>query len=111
MDAREKRLAQNETLFREINERVNELAARHGSDGHVYTYFCECSNPDCTLQLELTNGAYESVRAHGARFIVAPGHEMPEIETVVERSDGWWIVEKRAADAEIAEEHDPRDNG
>jgi len=110
VDAREKRLAQNETLFREINERVNELAARHGTDGHLYTYFCECSNPDCTLQLELTNLTYEAVRAHSARFIVAPGHEMPGIETVIERSDSWWLVEKYDETAEFAEELDPRDN-
>lgn len=108
MDARETRLAKNETLFREINERVNELAARHGSDGHVYTYFCECSNPDCTLQIELTNATYEGVRAHSARFFVAPGHELPEIESVVERADGWWVVEKQDEAAEIAEDTDPR---
>ena len=109
MDARETRLAQNETLFREINERVNELAARHGSDGHLYTYFCECSNPDCTLQLELTNATYESVRAHGARFVVAPGHDLPDIENVLERSEGWWLVEKTEEAAELAENLDPRD--
>ena len=63
MDAREKRLAQNESLFREINERVRELAVTHGPDEHVYTFFCECSNTDCTLQVELTTAAYEAVRA------------------------------------------------
>ncbi len=108
MDAREERLAKNEVVFREINERVSELAASHGSDAHVYTFFCECSNADCTLQIELTRGAYEQVRAHGARFIIATGHELPEIEHVVERNDGWWVVQKQEEAAELARELDPR---
>ena len=108
MDARETRLAQNEVVFREINERVSELAATHGSDEHLYTFFCECSNADCTLQVELTRNAYEEVRAHGARFLIAAGHELPEIERVIARNEGYWIVQKEDAAAELAREHDPR---
>lgn len=109
MDARETRLAKNEVVFREINERVSELAANHGPDEHVYTFFCECSNADCTLQIELTRKSYEDVRAHGNRFLIATGHELPEIERVVERNDGWWIVEKENEAGELAKELDPRD--
>jgi hypothetical protein len=108
MDAREKRLAQNEALFREINERVRELAATHGEDEHVYTFFCECSNTDCTLQVELTTAAYETVRADPTRFVVAVGHQLPEIEHVVERHETWWVVQKEDDAAELARELDPR---
>ena len=108
MDAREERLAQNEAIFREINERVLEVAAAHGSDAHVYGLFCECSNTDCTLQLDLTLEDYERVRGHGTRFVVAPGHEMPEIERVVEQMDEWSVVEKDDEAAEIAAKLDPR---
>ncbi len=108
MDARETRLAKNEVVFREINERVSELAATHGFDEHVYTFFCECSNADCTLQVELTRSAYEDVRAHGDRFLIAAGHELPEIKHVVTKNEGWWIVEKRDEAGELARELDPR---
>lgn len=108
MDARAKRLAQNESLFREINERVRELATTHGSDEHVYTFFCECSNTDCTLQVELTIGAYEAIRADPTRFVVAVGHNLPEVESVVERTDGWWVVQKEDDAAELVRELDPR---
>jgi hypothetical protein len=108
MDARETRLAQNESLFREINERVRDLAASHGSDEHLYTFFCECSNTDCTLQVELTTAAYEAVRADPTRFVVAVGHELPEIERVVERNEGWWVVQKQDDAAKLARELDPR---
>jgi len=36
MDAREERLAQNEVLFRDVNERIEQVAVRQGSDPHVF---------------------------------------------------------------------------
>lgn len=108
MNLREHRLAQNEAIFREINERVREVAEGHGADTHAYSFFCECSNADCTLQLELALDGYEAVRRHGTRFIVFPGHELPDIEHIVERHDGWNVIEKEAGAAELADELDPR---
>lgn len=111
VDAREQRLAENEALFRDINERVQAIAIGHGSDEHRYTFFCECSNADCTLQIELTAEEYETVRSHPARFVVAAGHELPEIEDVVDSGPAWSIVEKQGDGAEIAAERDPRSGG
>ena len=109
MDAREQRLVENETMFREINERIEDIAASHGpEDGHVYEFFCECSNRDCTLRVELTVAAYEGVRREAAQFVVAPGHELPEIEDVVARGPGFQVVRKRGGAALIAEAEDPR---
>lgn len=108
MDAREERLARNEALFREVNERVRAVAAQHGGEPHLYQFFCECSNVDCTFQLEATLGEYEAVRARPNRFLVAPDHWLPEVETVAERTDRWWVVEKHGDAAELAEELDPR---
>jgi hypothetical protein len=108
MDRREQRLARNENLFREINERVREIAAEHGADVHLYEFYCECSNTDCTLRVELALRDYERVREHGNRFLVAPGHDLPEIERIVEQSEGWWVIEKDGAAGELAEGLDPR---
>ena len=109
MDARELRLAQNETIFREINERVRDVARSHGTDSHGYSFFCECANTDCTLQVELTVAEYERVRADGARFFIFPGHELPEIEHIVERHDGWSLIEKKGDAAEYTRDVDPRE--
>jgi hypothetical protein len=109
MDARELRLAQNETIFREINERVRDVAATHGADMHVYSFFCECANADCTLRIDLATPDYERVRANGARFVVAPGHELPEVERVVERRDGWSVIEKRGDAGDYTRGLDPRE--
>jgi hypothetical protein len=108
MDRRQLRMAENETLFREVNEGVRAIASIHGSDDHLYEFYCECSNTDCTFQLQATLTEYEAVRAHPDRFIVARAHQLPEIETVAERSERWWVVEKHGEAAELAAERDPR---
>lgn len=108
MDAREERLARNEVLFRDVNERVREIATTHGNDGHVYDFFCECSNRDCDLRLSLTVREYEAVRARGHWFIVSPGHVFPEIEHVVEHHDGYDVVAKEDDAALLTRQLDPR---
>jgi hypothetical protein len=111
MDAREERLARNESLFREVNERVRAVAAQHGGEPHAYQFFCECANIDCTFQVEATIAEYEAVREYANRFLVAPEHWLPEVETIVEKADKWWAIEKHGDAAELAEDLDPRTNG
>ena len=108
MDAREKRLAQNEALFRSVNERIEEAATSMGSDDHVFEFFCECSNPDCNLRLPLSVPEYERVRADPRAFLVAPGHELPEIESVVARTSAYQVVIKHGEAARYVVERDPR---
>jgi hypothetical protein len=109
MDPREKRLAENEALFREVNERVGAIASRHLDDDHVYEFFCECANTDCTVQVQATLAQYEAVRQESRRFLVAPQHALPEFESVVERTDEWWVIQKEGEAGEYAERLDPRD--
>jgi hypothetical protein len=108
MDAREERLARNEILFREVNERIDEQAARQGSDAHVFEFFCECSNLDCSLRLPMTLSTYENVRTDPTSFVVAPGHELPEIERVLSRMVDYQVVQKEGAAAQLAATQDPR---
>jgi hypothetical protein len=108
MDEREKRLAQNEALFREVNERVQVIAAGHGDDDHVYEFYCECANADCTLHVSATTATYEAVRAHPSRFLVFPQHALPDIENVVERTDDWWVIQKTGDAGSLVARLDPR---
>ena len=110
VDAREERLANNEVLFREINERIADVAGPHTPfrDDHVYEFLCECSNVGCDLRLPLTLSVYEGVRKEPTHFVVAPGHELPEIEIVITHADGYQIVKKHGEAAALAEEKDPR---
>ena len=108
MDPRQQRLAQNEAVFREINERIRELASSHGESAHAYDFYCECSNADCTFRIALQIAEYEGVRAHPERFVVLPDHHLPEIEVVAEQHADWWVVEKQGEPARLVQELDPR---
>jgi hypothetical protein len=111
MDEREERLAKNEAAFRAVNDQIEDLASGalvHTAEHPRYEFFCECSNLDCTLRLELTLAEYEHARADPSLFIVGAGHELPEIEEVVLRTDAYQIVRKHGEAAEIAAETDPR---
>jgi hypothetical protein len=111
VDARERRLAQNETLFREVNERVEDLALGQTDEDHVYEFFCECSNAHCDLKLSLPLSTYEQARTDSTVFIVAVGHDLPEIEEVVLRGAGFQLVRKRGEAADLADQTDPRNDG
>jgi hypothetical protein len=108
MDSREERLARNEVLFRELNETIQAIAHAQGSDPHVYEFICECSNIDCTLLLPLTLQVYENTRGEPDLFLVAPGHDLPEIEDVVQEHADFQVVRKRGAAAALATLTDPR---
>ena len=108
MDAREERLARNETLFRSVNENIEKAGTSDWPDEHVFEFFCECSNVDCNLHLPMTVSEYERVRADPRQFVVAPGHELPEIENVVFRTNSYQVVLKQGEAAEFVTEHDPR---
>ncbi|MEO5575657.1 MAG: hypothetical protein ABIR67_11525 [Gaiellaceae bacterium] len=108
MDPRQERLTRNEALFRDTNESVRAIAAAHGDDDHVYEFYCECSNANCTFQLQATLAEYEAVRAHPQRFLIRPEHVLPEIETVVQQNANWWVVEKQGEAGELAEDLDAR---
>jgi hypothetical protein len=108
LDAREERLARNETLFRSVNENIEESATSGQPDDHTFEFFCECSNVDCTLMVPMTVSEYEHVRADPRQFVVALGHDLPEIEKVVHRTSTYQVVLKEGEAAEFVTEHDPR---
>ena len=104
MSASEERVARNEALFREFNERVEGLAG----DSPRIDFVCECGDLACLERLALTRTTYEQVRSDPRRFVVAPGHENARIERVVARGEGYFVVEKLEEAADVAIEHDPR---
>jgi hypothetical protein len=75
-----------------VNERIAESAQRF--DAERTEFVCECADPNCAHRVEASLDEYEDVRAHGARFLLAPGHAQPDIERVVADRGGFHIVEK-----------------
>jgi hypothetical protein len=106
-DVRRIRLARNQTLFREVNERVNRVANGFGADAPI-SFVCECSNTDCAKQIELSTDEYERLRSVPTWFAVAPGHEVLEIENIVEVNERYATVEKVAVGGMIAAATYPR---
>ena len=114
MEARTTRLAKNEALFREVNERVADVTQSFGKGlglgNGIDGFICECSDPLCLERVgPLTVEKYEEVRRDPRRFIIAPNHQAPDVESVVEREERYWIVEKHEGiPSEVARERDQR---
>lgn len=110
MDAWLERQARNEALFREVNERLERVAKQAGERGWppedgYFEFHCECGK--CPEKVQMTIAEYESVRAQDDRFTLATGHDTPELEGVVERTERYVIVDKYGvAEALVAD--DPR---
>lgn len=106
-DLRQQRLAQNESLFRGINETQAAGHARFGLED-AQEFVCECADVGCTDRLRMTLREYERVRAESLRFVVAPGHDVPEVEQIVAVAPGFHVIEKIKAGADVAQQEDPR---
>jgi hypothetical protein len=100
--------ARKQALFREVNERIGQLAVGSDLGGHD-SYICECGSPQCTELITLTRAEYEAVRQHANRFAVLPDHQNPTTEAVVEQHDRYTVVETLSREASrIARDTDPR---
>ena len=108
MDERKRRIGENEAIFRSVNEQVRELAANFSTAAERMTVVCECGARSCTDRFEIEIVAYSSVRADSTLFVIKPGHDLPESETVVDRNDVYWTVQKHPGlPAAIARATDP----
>jgi hypothetical protein len=107
VDRRTERLRRNEALFREVNERIEELSGSDAADDRL-EFLCECGRRSCLQAVRTSRREYEAVGAAPDRFLLAPGHEQPEIERLVIRSEHFYVVEKTGDSGAVAEAMDPR---
>ena len=91
---REERLAANEAQFREMNEAAQPRRPEAGHAAPGSRFICECSDRSCTRWVEMTPEEYAAIRAHPRHFLVTPSHEIPDIETVIERHERYFVIEK-----------------
>jgi hypothetical protein len=108
VDTRQQRVAKNEALFRQVNERIEEVNEALG-DGSLSDFLCECGDDNCTAPVSLTLAEYEEVRQVSTHFFIAHGHEVIDVERVIKTTERYAVVEKFGGEAErIARESDPR---
>lgn len=110
MDSKyEKRLAENQVIFESRNKKMDEwfnnfkrVAANEegietvldNEDVPLYMY-CECSDENCTARIAITSKAFKKVHTASDQFIIAPKHEVGQIEDVVYTDDDlYWVVKK-----------------
>jgi hypothetical protein len=98
---------------REINgRRVNEAIIRGRQTNEATTFVCECGRLGCNTTLTLSLDDYEKARTDFESFVLVAGHELPDVERVVDRGDGYVIVVKEGEAAEMAREAtEPADGG
>lgn len=108
-DQRHIRAAQNEVVFRQVNERIEDLNRSFQQVTELGDWICECADVSCIERIAMTLPAYEKLRSNGDHFAVKPGHEAAGLETVLERHEGYVVVAKLGVGARVAITHDPRD--
>ena len=103
IDARRVRAAKNQSLLREVNERIEHLAAGQPASmfeemrlGKEIDLACECMDEACTERVTMTVAEYEDVRSESNSFFVKPGHNAPDVEDIV-REEAHYLVVARLA--------------
>jgi hypothetical protein len=102
-----RRLAENELIFEGKNkskqawfETYKKKAAEAGVisiqdlENMPLPLYCECSNLSCTARIFVTTKDYEQIHKTGDQFIIACGHDNPDIETVISESEDYCVVKK-----------------
>jgi hypothetical protein len=106
LELRRARMAQNQSLFREVNERIEQLV--QAPPLPPAEFICECATRECAECVSMTVEEYEHVRSESNHFFVLPGHELAEVEETIERHNGYLVVAKLGAGAAVSARLDPR---
>jgi hypothetical protein len=87
VSSRDERVARTEEFFKRVNDTMrNELADGNGK------FLCECGNIACTETLALSAEDLRLLHSIEGHFAVLPGHQIPEIETLVKENGHYAIV-------------------
>ncbi len=104
LEQRITRGAHTQSLFRDVNDRIEHLNEVFSTVLPLGSFVCECARAACSERVELDIEEYRALRSNAARFVVAAGkaHVFPLFEHLVERHDRYWVVEKVGLAGEVA---------
>jgi hypothetical protein len=91
MNDRARRIADNEQRFRVFNDQVREVRVQLDAESG---FACECGDATCHERIVMSLEEYGHLRSDRRWFAVVPGHEAPGVERVIERAEGYNVVEK-----------------
>ena len=88
LEERQRRIGENEGMFRRVNEMVRPL------EPTWMTILCECGARACQDQIVIAQHEYAEVREESDLFVLRPGHDVAGTEHVVSKHLEFWIVRK-----------------
>jgi hypothetical protein len=100
---RQRRIADNESTFRSINERLAEGLRHVNHLPEHLEFICECGSRSCAGRVSLSIDEYEQLRRDARTFAVLPGHVFREAEDVVAGNERFQVVRKVGIAGAVAE--------
>jgi hypothetical protein len=100
--ARARRLRENEELMEELNRRMERMLEEIREDEEAtdadapIAFLCECSHLDCRERVHLEPSLFDRIHKDPEQFVLVSGHEIPDIERVVDQVGDFLIVRKLA---------------
>lgn len=91
---RQERAAQNELVFRAVNEQIVKMTDRFREQLSNIDIVCECANKACVGTIRIDVGEFAKIERAEGTFLVLPGHEDESVEQVVERREAYLVVRK-----------------
>jgi hypothetical protein len=93
---REQRAAQNELVFRAVNEQIVKMTDRFREQLADIDIVCECANSACVGTIRINVDEFSKIQRDTGTFFVLPGHEDETVERVVDRQEEYVLVWKPA---------------
>jgi hypothetical protein len=94
---RELRREENQRMFRDANERLQETLDGQVPFGTVIPFLCECADDECRGRIEMNGSDYDAIHIDRDLYIIIPGHPRSAGEEVVGENHSYDIVRKHAA--------------
>jgi hypothetical protein len=111
IDSRRARAGKNQSLFRDVNERIEDSTEDFSEEldaTKMFDFLCECAHPECIERIRMTQGEYEALRRVPTHFAIKSGHEINDVEAIVANYERYVVVEKLGVAARAAAHLDPR---
>jgi hypothetical protein len=95
MASRHERLEQNQRMFRDANERFEDVVEQSALDGvRPVAFLCECADIECLGRIEITTGDYDAAHIDSDHYVILPGHTTIDGEEIVENNVSYLVVDK-----------------
>ena len=93
-------MRENEELMEELNRRMERMLEEIREDDEStdadepIAFLCECSHLDCRERVHLEPSVFDRIHKDPEVFILVPGHEIPDVERIVDQMGDFLIVRK-----------------